>query len=172
MLDVADRRDLDPLLDLRDRLARMLLARRIQQWLPGELDADVLDGWLGDGRVFVVRDRQVIVASIVVLDTDPIWPDDPPRTSYVHLLMVAPDRIGSGLGVRVLEEAEADMWAAGAARVRLDAVENNTRLLDWYTDRGYRRVGTRRFDEPNWFDTALLEKRLVARAPRADVSPS
>ncbi len=145
---------------MREQVARLLVSRGIQQWLPGEFKEEVLRGWMRHDHLFVVRDGTALVAAVAVLDEDPIWPEKTAAAGYIHFLMVAPERFGSGLGKRVLAAAEDLLATREKTLARLDVVRTNTRLLEWYDAQGYRRVGAREFPEPASFDVVLLEKEL------------
>lgn len=132
--------EVDGLLALRDDAAGWLLERGIRQWHPGEFDRSMLAEWVDDGLVHVL-DHGGIAAMVAVLWADPaIWPDDDGRAGYVHLLAVAPERAGQGLGSAVLAWAERHVGAHGRDLVRLDHVDGNDRLARWYADRGYQVV--------------------------------
>lgn len=52
---------------------------------------------------------------------------------------VAPDRLGRGLGARLLAEAEARAGAEGAARLRLEVRADNAAAIRLYERAGYHR---------------------------------
>jgi ribosomal protein S18 acetylase RimI-like enzyme len=87
------------------------------------------------------------------------------------MFAVDPRRQDSGLGRRVLDEAERiarDDWAAN--RVELSVIDLRLQLIEWYERRGYRRTGATlpfpygddRFGLPRRDDLrfAVMEKRL------------
>lgn len=57
---------------------------------------------------------------------------------YVH-----PDRIGSGLGARLMRASEALMAARGTTRAYLIASVGNDRAIGFYTRMGWDEIGTR-----------------------------
>jgi ribosomal protein S18 acetylase RimI-like enzyme len=153
--------DVKALVELRDQVARWLLERGIQQWLPSEFSAVRMQAWVERGDVFVNRRDGRIVAAVAVLDADPeIWDDDPGNAKYIHLLMVDRAHAGVGLGDAALAYAEERVRDRGGRLARLDAVASNEVLRCWYEARGYEVVGYRAFDEPELFDSVLLEKSL------------
>lgn len=158
----ATRSHVAPILALRDERAAWLLDRGIRQWLPGEVPTALLDRWVRDEEVLVALDSHAaVVACVAILREDPeVWGPAAGEARYVHLLLSALDRMGEGLGARMLAAAEARVAAAGVALVRLDAVGTNEPLLSWYAERGYERVGVRHFDDERVFDTVLMEKDL------------
>ena len=162
-MEPAEARDVAVLVQLRDRVAEWLLARGVRQWLPGEFGEDRMAAWVNEGHVLVLRRDGHVAAAVAVLWSDrELWGDrvDDTEAGYIHLLMVEPARIGQGLGQSVLSWAEEFIKAGGRRVARLDAVTDNSRLQQWYAQRGYLAVGELCFEDEAWFDTTLLEKRL------------
>lgn len=160
-MEAARPRDARSLVELRDRVAESLVARGIQQWIPGEFTERRMQEWVDDGRVFVLRRSGRPVAAVAVLWSDrEIWGQDDDDAGYIHLLMVDPDLAGNELGASVLLWAEQFIERAGRSRARLDAVSSNDRLQQWYAERGYDEVGTKSFGDEAWFATTLREKAL------------
>lgn len=160
-MEAARPRDARNLVELRDRVAESLVARGIQQWIPGEFTERRMQEWVDDGRVFVLRRSGRPVAAVAVLWSDrEIWGQDDDDAGYIHLLMVDPDLAGNELGASVLLWAEQFIERAGRSRARLDAVSSNDRLQQWYAERGYDEVGTKSFGDEDWFATTLREKAL------------
>jgi GNAT superfamily N-acetyltransferase len=154
--------DVDELVGLRDRVARWLVERGIQQWQPGEFSVARMRTWVDRGDVYVHRREGRIVAAVAVLEKDPdIWGDQPADAAYVHLLMVDRAHAGAGLGAAALSYAEGRARDLGAHRARLDAVASNPWLRRWYEDRGYEVVGSRSFEDPGPFGSLLFEKPLA-----------
>ena len=58
----------------------------------------------------------------------------------------------------------------GRSHVRLDCVEHNLRLRDYYRQAGFSEVGRKDVDEP-WLPVTLLEKRLIPQPERVAASP-
>lgn len=53
MFERAEPDDVGELVALRDRVARWLLERGVEQWLPGEFSVSRMQGWVERGDVFV-----------------------------------------------------------------------------------------------------------------------
>lgn len=167
LVELARSSDATALVALRDDIARWLTDRGVRQWNPGEFPLDWMRSWIRGGRVHVAREPGGIVAAVAVLWEDAeIWGPDPTGAAgYIHLLMVERHRAGQGLGDVMLAHAEGQIARGGRPRARLDAVATNQALRDWYRDRGYREVGTRKFEDDAWHDTVLMEKELLASSP-------
>ncbi len=159
-MTVARPDDVAALVALRDSLARWLLSLGVRQWLPGEFRVDRMRGWVDPSWVHVHRSDGDIAAAVAVLPSDTaIWADDG-DAGYIHLLMVAREHAGRGLGDEALAHAERLLTGSGRSLSRLDAVSANPALHQWYAARGYDPVGVKTFDDPATFDTTLFQKRL------------
>lgn len=133
---------------LRDAAARHMLAGGIVQWRPGELDADDLRSWVGDGEIFAARLDGELIGGLLVMWSDALfWGDRDSGAGYTHGLLVDRRYKGRGLGRRLLTFAEDHIRAAGRRVARLDTVSTNAALRSYYRDAGYREVGERVFDD-------------------------
>lgn len=90
---------------------------------------------MGAGNVFlVVDDRAGLVAGVHL--------EDRGDHAYLGMLSVRPDQQATGVGRRLL--AEAEEWAVrqwGARRMRISVVRQREELVAWYERRGYRLTG-------------------------------
>lgn len=134
--------------ELRDAAARHMLATGVVQWRPGELDADGIRAWVGDGDVFAARLDGELIGGLLVMWSDAhFWGDRDGGAGYTHGLLVDRRYKGRGLGRRLLAFAEDHIRAAGRRVARLDTVSSNAVLRAYYRDAGYREVGERVFDD-------------------------
>ena len=92
------------------------------------------------GELYVVRDTDSgAVACLGVLSGfDKDWKDGVPAV-YLHNFAAALD--ARGAGDYFLEQGEAYARANGKTAFRLDCIESNPALNDYYERRGYRAVG-------------------------------
>lgn len=165
MLRPATDADAAAILALRETLAAWQRSRGIRQWEPGEITREQIaeqvrrDEW----RVLVEPDAG-LVAAVRIVNDDPIWADaDRADAGYIHGLMVARARAGTGLGKRVLQEAEEVIRARGRDVARLDCVASNAALRAYYEAQGYEAQGERDFPpESGWHPVLLLQKKLAA----------
>lgn len=136
-MTVARPGDAAALVALRDSLARWLLSMGFRQWLPGEFTVDRMRDWIDRSWVHVYRIEDDIAAAVAVLPSDTtIWTDDG-DAGYIHLLMVAREHAGRGLGNDALARADQVIGRMGRSVARLDAVSANPALHQWYVARGY-----------------------------------
>lgn len=150
--------------ELRDAAARHMLASGIDQWWPGQLDAEGILAWVGDGDVFAAYLDEDLIGGLLVMWSDPLfWGDrDEGAAGYTHGLLVDRRYKGRGLGRRLLAFAEDHIRASGRPLARLDTVSRNAALRAYYRDAGYREVGDRVFhhDEAPVDAVTLFEKPL------------
>ena len=132
------------------------------QWAVGEISVADVRAAISRGEVRVLRRSGVVVATVTVtVSADVVWGvGDAVVARYVHRLIVA--RGQPGLGAAVLAEVEVRSAGEGAAVVRLDCVESNARLRQWYAARGYREVGRVVPTNSGWHPSTLFEKRVQA----------
>jgi len=159
------------LVEMRDRIARWMASRGIEQWDPGEVGVEQLTAQIVAGELFVVRsDDRLLAAVRVVWDDRLVWGDDPEAAGYIHGLMV--DERGTGLGSRVLDWAERRIFGQGCTVVRLDCVASNHRLRQYYRERGYIEAGRRDFPDRAWRPVMKFEKREHGLHRTATCSPA
>ena len=147
--------DFDLLLEIRREVAADLQQRGIPA-SPNGLTRNHLEEWTA-AKVLWVGDLQgTVIGSIAVWFHDPTdhWPRSD-RAAYVRDLMVSPRHRNEGIGAVMLSWAERFSAGVGRRRVRLDCDSSNARLLRYYSEAGYGRVG---IDDEGF---ALFEKELV-----------
>ena len=147
---------------LRDELATWMLQHGIQQWSPGEMPLDWIEVCIANGWVYLVSRDEQLAGSVTVVWRDPlIWGERPEPAGYIHMLMVDRAFGGHGVGRSILEWAEAVVAGSGRRVARLDCVEGNQPLRDYYEAAGYVFVGNKTFPDIDWAGaTALYEKQL------------
>lgn len=154
--------DAEALHRLREQIEAWLDTKAVEQWGHGHLPLEEIAQQIGDWQWYVVRDPVLgICGAARLLWSDPeVWgEEDRTRAVYVHGLMVHRTAAGRDLGPAVLD------WAAEQGRVqaaevfRLDCVESNAALRAFYRRQGFREIGRRDFNGPQ-FSATLLEKRL------------
>lgn len=161
-LGLAEPADAEACVRLRDDAATWLLALGIVQWAVGEISVADVRAAISRGEVQVLRRSGVVVATVTVTASDEVvWGvGDDVVARYVHRLIVA--RGHPGLGAAVLAEVAVRSAGEGAAVVRLDCVESNVRLRQWYAARGYREVGRVVPTNSGWHPSTLFEKPTQA----------
>jgi GNAT superfamily N-acetyltransferase len=94
-----------------------------------------------------------------VVGTVEVRPEKQPGLWSLHLLAVAPELAGTGLGKQLIAFAESQAQIEGAERLRLDTPENHPWLPAFYEKLGYRTTGTAQW-EGKQYRSVLMEKTL------------
>ncbi|MGY2064916.1 GNAT family N-acetyltransferase [Blastococcus sp. SYSU DS0619] len=151
---------------LREERARWMVDTGIRQWRPGEVGRGEIAGQVAAGEWHVLIAGGELVGALRLLWADPdVWGMRPDDAGYVHGLAVVRAHAGRRIGAGLLSWAEEQVAGAGRAHLRLDCVEANARLRDYYRDQGFREVGRRGFHS-DWDPVVLLEKDLATgRSP-------
>ncbi|MGC4042486.1 MAG: GNAT family N-acetyltransferase [Armatimonas sp.] len=131
--------ELPALLDLRVQAARWLWDKGIPQWHP---DGFTLENTYEDferHRLYSLWDGETLVGSFRLQDSDPVlWPEaQPGEALYLHTLVVARERAGTGIGDHLLDQAFAIAAAEGYPYLRLDCYAGNAALRGYYEARGF-----------------------------------
>ncbi|MEV6340547.1 GNAT family N-acetyltransferase [Nocardia vinacea] len=134
--------DTDEIIALRHAAEDWLAARGITQWTPREVPGSAIHRQVDIGEFFVARrrDQPTIIGACRLTWSDPdIWADRDRFAGYLHTLVIARDHAGTGLGRSLLEWAAGTARQAGADLLRLDCVETNSALCDYYLRAGFSR---------------------------------
>lgn len=154
----AAERDVQRLRDLREAAAAWMRGQGIRQWEPGEVSDAQIQAQIDAGEWFVHRSDGGIQGGLRLLWSDlEVWGDRSDDAAYVHGLVIDRRFAGDGLGGRLLDWAEQRARHAGRSYLRLDCVETNVRLRQYYRGQGYREVG-RRDPGDGWWPVTLFEK--------------
>jgi GNAT superfamily N-acetyltransferase len=99
------------------------------------------------GRLYVARDGTRVVATLALCEPldDYVaaghWAEPDRPSLLLHRLAVAPDRQGTGLGTACVRDAERKAAALGAHYLRIDALEHQPRVIEFYRRLGYTECG-------------------------------
>ena len=166
-LQSAQEADAGSLFALREAAAAWQVSNGIVQWSPGEVGLEEIHTQLAAGEWLVLRERGAVRAACRLLWSDPVvWGDQSKDAGYVHGLVIDRAVVGTGLGRRILDLVADRVRATGRTFLRLDCVEGNPRLRDYYRDAGFREVALRTFDS-GWEPVVLLERELTSTSAHA-----
>ncbi|MFE2529641.1 GNAT family N-acetyltransferase [Streptomyces sp. NPDC059382] len=158
-------KDAGTLVKLHDQAARWMRANKIDQWKPGDKDAEHFRARIREGEVWIAEDAdgRVVGAYELWWSDEEAWGVQPPVAGYVHRLMIERSAAPAGAGMRILEHAEYRIARTGRERARLDCVSTNPRLLAYYQGAGYRVVGecpSKQGTDGRVYGVILMERRL------------
>lgn len=139
-----------------------LRARSIDQWQDPIPDAVIRDD-VEQGRLFVVRKFNSIVAMVTISETDEeTWGPTEIPALYIHRLAVAQDYRGEGLGGKLLRWTFVMARARDLTLVRLDCAAGNPGLRRFYEREGFEHV--RDVAVPALDDSRMLRSSLYERS--------
>jgi len=151
--------DVEALHALRVAAADWLQSRGIQQWRRDDVPLDAIEEQVALGEWNVAVRDGAISGALRLLASDRVWPEDDVPAAYIHGFMI--DRLhgGTGLGTTLLGWAADRAREAGARALRLDCMETNVRLRQYYISQGFTPVGRFVHRSP-WHPVLLLERTL------------
>ncbi|WP_455361871.1 N-acetyltransferase family protein [Streptomyces sp. SYSU K21746] len=159
--------DAGTLVALYDQAARWMLAHSIDQWRPGDKDAEHFRERMRTGEVWLAEaDGQPCAAYELWWSDEAAWGVQPPVAGYVHRLMTDRTTAPAGLGRTVLGHAELRIARTGREFARLDCLSSNARLRTYYEAAGYRVAGehpSKEAADGSTYAVVLMEKRLAPR---------
>ena len=90
------------------------------------------------------------------------WGEQPPDAGYIHLLAVAPDMHGQGVGKQIIDWAVEQAVQNERQFLRLDCHPDNKGLCAYYEKQGFVRKDMRRITNPlgAQYTAALYERRI------------
>jgi len=158
--------DVDAIAALWTRASKWLGSIGTDQWqYPVRVEGIQAEVAVGDVWVVSAIDGDGLVGSVTIEDADGsgLWDatDCPDRALYVHRLVVDRDAGLTGLGSAILDWAGRRAQRLGRPYLRLDAWTSNTRLHEYYLDRGFRHVRT--VYGPDVLSGALFERPAARR---------
>ena len=174
MLTIAEKKDLEQVIDLYHKVADTMEAGGLDQWHWGIYPrADILEEDVQLRRMWVEKENGRIVACVMIdTEIDEVYQDVNwlygVRPGLFHRLAVLPGYQGQGLGNQVLDEVESILRARGCDSLRCDTNASNARAIHVYEHRGMRRCG-----QITWVGHAMVsdkrffcfEKRLTRECP-------
>jgi GNAT superfamily N-acetyltransferase len=108
-----------------------------EQW-PRPFPRDELAAAVERGEIFVAEEDGDPIATVTVLDADPVyWGERPPDALYVHKLVVRRDRAGRGLGADPVAWVDARAAECGRRFLRLDCLRDDPGIRAYYERLGF-----------------------------------
>ncbi|MEI5906908.1 GNAT family N-acetyltransferase [Bacillus spongiae] len=149
-ITLATRKDEEQVLSLLKEVAGWLKDKEIDQWrflADGGEDEEIKQAILSKST-YVVKKSESFVATFTLYETQSdwdqhIWGQKNDGAVYLHRLALTREAIGSALGKTVLLWLEEHVKEMGKTILRLDCVENNSKLNYFYLNNGYENVGVK-----------------------------
>jgi len=125
--------------------ARWLASKGIKQWPVSWLEAirPDIDEAISFGRFYIVEKLEQPVA-VFELKTEPeaVWNYDEAHYVYIHKIAVMRRYAGLKIGASIIHSIQNMARRIGFLGVRLDCVEENRILRDYYKRLGFESMGT------------------------------
>lgn len=120
---------------------------------PTFMKMDVLQKRFANGvRMFGLYEREKLVGYVSLsVDED--------NTAKLYNLAVLPDYRHHGYGKLLLDYCETKAKEIQCSKIRIDIIEDNTILKDWYLKNGFVHLYTKRI-EPLPFSVGFMEKQI------------
>jgi len=142
---LADLSDLQRVLSILDNAAKWLFEIGIKnQWLPGEV-FEYQDYYLDaikNKELYVAKKDHKVIATFLLRGSDKdIWKDETVDAAYIHHLAIDRNTSISGFGGKLLAWAETYVKSEGKKKIRLDCIQSNKKLNDYYLSKAYKFKG-------------------------------
>ncbi|MFD2444872.1 GNAT family N-acetyltransferase [Bacillus sp. CGMCC 1.16607] len=149
VITMATKKDEDQIIKLLKEVTGWLKNKEIEQWgflAEGGEDEEIKQAIINE-NTYVVKKDEVLVATFTLYEAqsewdEHIWGQSNDGAVYLHRLAVTSSEIGSRLGKGVLRWLDGLIKDKGKNKLRLDCVENNTKLNKFYFDNGFEKVGS------------------------------
>ena len=149
-ISLATNEETEQIIMLLKQVAEWLKANGIDQWDFSESsgnDENIRQSIQNQETYSVKKDGEMIATFTLTqkqsLWDKWLWGDKQDQAVYLHKFALNPSEIGSGLGKELLQWIEHDTKQKGFNTVRLDCIENNIKLNQFYTRCGYEKQGGR-----------------------------
>ena len=145
--------------------AEWLQNKNTQQWSfwinPAQEKIDwIKEGFENKEFYFVYHNKILLGMFRLMYFDEQYWgkrPDRFEKAAYVHSLTIKREFAGQGLGALFLQKIEDKLRSEGIFKFRLDCMQSNTGLCDYYENQGFIKVGE---VEVSWVMQNLYEKKL------------
>ncbi len=163
----ADYADLDNVMSLIEACIKDMESQNIYQWIWGFYPTrDFFEKDVKHASLFLLENEGRCLGIISIDENQPPeyealkWFVNNSKILVIHRLAVAPDFQGQGIGHRLLDFAENFALKTGYASIRLDAYSGNLRAINFYENRGYKKVAAELYFPQRELPFYCYEKNL------------
>jgi len=141
---LAQNSDINTILSILDKAAIWLYEIGItNQWVPGEIfeyDHYYKEA-IEKNHLYVAVKEGIVIGTFLIRWSDKVlWGVEDDHAGYIHHLAIDRAYSNKGLGQKLLDWAENKIRSNGKSTIRLDCVDTNTKLNQYYLDKGYKYV--------------------------------
>jgi ribosomal protein S18 acetylase RimI-like enzyme len=140
-------KDIDELLQITRACAASMVAKNIYQWNEVYPNKQAFLEDFERNELFVLEIENIIVGCITIstfMDEEYIpisWLTSNSNNLYIHRLAIHPKYQGKGYAQKLMDYAETYAEKNNYVSVRLDTFSQNNRNVQFYEQRGYKRLG-------------------------------
>lgn len=143
MIRLAQKSDLDRVLQITRFCAREMESRKVFQWNEHYPDRQSFVNDINNSELYVYCMQDVVIGCVSIcafmdeVYSKVSWKTNGKNSVYIHRLAVDPKYQKQGIGSKLMDFAESESKLNGIESIRLDTFSQNTVNQNFYEKRGY-----------------------------------
>ena len=147
MIRLAQKSDLDRVLQITRLCAREMESRKVFQWNEHYPDRQSFVNDINNSELYVYCIQDIVVGCVSIcaymdeVYSKVSWKTNGKNSVYIHRLAVDPKHQKQGIGSKLMDFAENESKLSGVESIRLDTFSQNIVNQNFYEKRGYVKLG-------------------------------
>ena len=143
MIRLAQKSDLDRVLQITRLCAREMESRKVFQWNEHYPDRQSFVNDINNSELYVYCIQDMVIGCVSIcafmdeVYSKVSWKTDGKNSVYIHRLAVDPKHQQQGIGSKLMDFAENESKLSGVESIRLDTFSQNIVNQNFYEKRGY-----------------------------------
>lgn len=143
MIRLAQKSDLDRVLQITRLCAREMESRKVFQWNEHYPDRKSFVNDINNSELYVYCIQDMVIGCVSIcafmdeVYSKVSWKTDGKNSVYIHRLAVDPKHQKQGIGSKLMDFAENESKLSGVESIRLDTFSQNIVNQNFYEKRGY-----------------------------------
>lgn len=143
MIRLAQKSDLDRVLQITRLCAREMESRKVFQWNEHYPDRQSFVNDINNSELYVYCIQDMVIGCVSIcafmdeVYSKVSWKTDGKNSVYIHRLAVDPKHQKQGIGSKLMDFAENESKLSGVESIRLDTFSQNIVNQNFYEKRGY-----------------------------------
>ena len=143
MIRLAQKSDLDRVLQITRLCAREMESRKVFQWNEHYPDRQSFVNDINNSELYVYCIEDMVIGCVSIcafmdeVYSKVSWKTDGKNSVYIHRLAVDPKHQKQGIGSKLMDFAENESKLSGVESIRLDTFSQNIVNQNFYEKRGY-----------------------------------
>jgi len=143
MIRLAQKSDLDRVLQITRLCAREMESRKVFQWNEHYPDRQSFVNDINNNELYVYCIQDMVIGCVSIcafmdeVYSKVSWKTDGKNSVYIHRLAVDPKHQKQGIGSKLMDFAENESKLSGVESIRLDTFSQNIVNQNFYEKRGY-----------------------------------